>query len=312
MDFDPVSIIENAPVSETFFQGFTEHYVDVPEGRVFCRVAGSGPPLLLLHGYPQTSAIWHRVAPVLAGSYTVICADLRGYGRSCKPAATPDHSAHSKRAMAGDLLAMMDQFGFHRFLVGAHDRGARVAHRMAADNPDRVLAAAILDIAPTREMYRETTMAFAKAYYHWFFLIQDAPYPERIIAQDPDYYLFRKCGSGSAGVAPFARQALMEYRDAFRDPDAISSSCEDYRAAASIDIRHDDEDTSKLAMPVHVLWGDHGAVGPNFDVLGLWRERAEQVEGHGLPGGHYLAEELPDAVLAEWIPFFDKISQSAI
>ncbi len=291
------------------FPGFTEHRVATPGAEIFCRVGGSGPALLLLHGYPQTSAMWNRVAPELAKSYTVVAADLRGYGRSAKPATTPDHAPYSKRAMAADMAAVMTRFGHERFFVGAHDRGARVAHRLAADFPARVRALATLDIAPTREMYRNTTEAFARAYWHWFFLIQKAPFPEHMIEADPKAYWLKKCGSGSAGMTPFAAEALDEYLAAFADPATIHGSCEDYRAAATIDLDHDDADgDTKLPMPVHALWGERGIIGKCFDPLALWRQRAEHVTGGPLPGGHYLAEECPDLVIAEFTRFFAKVA----
>ncbi len=294
----------------TLFPGFSEHRVATGDGiEIFCRVGGDGPAVLLLHGYPQTSAMWHRVARDLARDYTVVCADLRGYGRSSKPATTDDHAPYSKRAMAADMAAAMSHFGAERFFVGAHDRGARVAHRLAADFPDRVRALATLDIAPTREMYRNTTEAFARAYWHWFFLIQKAPFPERMIGADPEAYWRKKCGSGSAGMTPFAPEALEEYLACFADPATIHGSCEDYRAAALIDIDHDDADGAfKLPMPVRALWGANGIIGKCFDPLALWRQRAERVGGHALPGGHYLAEECPDLVIAEFRDLFSTVA----
>jgi haloacetate dehalogenase len=301
---DPALILQTAPAAPAYFAGFAEEFIPVPGGEIFCRIGGSGPPLLLLHGYPQTSAMWHRIAPELAQHHTVIAADLRGYGRSFKPASTADHAAYSKRAMARDMIALMTHLGHDRFAIGAHDRGARVGHRLAADHPHRVRALATLDIAPTREMYAHTTAGFAMAYWHWYFLIQPAPFPERLIGADPDGFWCRKCCSGTAGATAFARQALEEYLAAFRDPAVIHASCEDYRAAATLDIAHDDADPSKLHMPLLALWGQHGAIETHFDCLALWRQRATQVQGRALPGGHYLAEELPDQVLAEWRAFF--------
>lgn len=306
---DPTSVLNAAPVALAFFEGFEECVVKVNGSHVFCRIKGSGPPLLLLHGYPQTSAMWHRLAPVLAQSYRVICADLRGYGRSAKPATDATHSPYTKRAMAGDLVAMMTALGHDRFLIGAHDRGARVAHRLAADHPERVLGLSLLDIAPTREMYRHTNSGFATAYWHWFWLIQKAPFPETMIGHDPRGFWIKKCCSGSAGAAPFARQALVEYLEAFDDPAVINGSCEDYRAAATTDIAHDDADPARLKMPVQVLWGADGVIEAHFECLALWRERAEDVLGYALPGGHYLAEEVPEAVLAAWVPFFAQVAR---
>ena len=261
--------------------------------------------MLLLHGYPQTHAMWHRVAPLLADRFTVVAADLRGYGASSKPPSVPDHANYSKRAMAADMLAVMRALGHERFDLCGHDRGGRVAHRLAADHPDAVRRLALLDIAPTREMYAGTTDGFARAYWHWFLLIQPAPFPEWMIGADPDAYWLKKCGSGSAGLTPFAPEALEQYVAAFRDPDTIRASCEDYRAAAGIDIAHDDADGDvRLPMPLLALWAKHGAIEAHFDCLALWRQRARDVRGHALPGGHYLAEELPDRVAAELTAFF--------
>jgi haloacetate dehalogenase len=288
------------------FPGFTEALVSVPEGEVFVRFGGSGAPLLLLHGYPQTSAIWHRMTGHLTDRFTVICADLRGYGRSSKPASTPDHASYSKRAMAVDLVAMMSALGHERFLVGAHDRGARVAHRLALDHPARVRALAVLDIAPTREMYALADTPFAQTYWHWYWLTQPAPFPERLIGADPRFFWLKKCGSQLAGMAPFHWAALNEYLERFCDPDVIRGSCEDYRAALTIDIAHDDADGDrKVDCPLQALWGANGAIEAHFDALDLWRRRASNVSGKSLPGGHYLAEELPEQVAAEWRPFFD-------
>lgn len=304
---DARAALDAAAPAESFFEGFGERRIAVPGGAVFCRIGGSGPPLLLLHGYPQTSAMWHRLAPVLARDHTVICADLRGYGRSGKPPTDAAHAPYSKRAMAGDLLAAMDALGHDRFLVGAHDRGARVGHRMAADHPGRVAALATLDIAPTREMYAHGDAAFAATYWHWYWLIQPAPLPESLIGADPAGYWLWKCGRGSAGLAPFARQALAEYLDAF-GPATIHASCEDYRAAWSIDRAHDDAETAPMTVPLLALWGAEGAIERHFDCLALWRMRAERVEGRSLPGGHYLAEERPRDVLEAWRPFFARMA----
>ena len=296
-------LLERAPGAASFFDGFQEHSVTVSTGQeVFYRIGGSGPPLLLLHGYPQTSAMWHAVAPRLAETYTVICPDLRGYGRSSKPKL--DIAGYSKRAMGSDIFALLDNLGIGRVLIGAHDRGARVAHRMAADAPDRVRALSILDIAPTREMYAHATSAFAADYWHWYWLIQPAPRPERQIGADPDAYWIEKCCKTMEDPHPFARQALVEYLTAFRDPAAIHGSCQDYRAAYTVDIADDDTDQSLLSVPFQALWGKAGAIEAHFDCLALWRLRAQQVEGCALEGGHYLAEESPEAVLEQWLPFF--------
>lgn len=276
---------------------------------IFARIGGAGPPLLLLHGYPQTGAMWAKAAPVLATSYTLICPDLRGYGRSSKPPSDGEHAAYSKREMAADMVALMTALGYDRFQLCGHDRGGRVAHRLALDAPDRVLKVATLDIAPTREMYRDTDAAFARAYWHWFFLIQPAPMPERMISADPDAYLRWKCGLGSAGMTPFSDEALAEYLAAWRDPETVRAACEDYRAGAGLDIAHDNADGAgggaRLEMPLLALWGAHGVVAACFDTLALWRERADDVRGWALPTGHYMAEERPDLVAEALIGFFD-------
>lgn len=290
------------------FSGFEETYLDGAGTKIFLRQGGGldAPPLLLLHGYPQSSAMWAGVAPILAQHYRVVRPDLRGYGRSGKPASDPEHETYSKRRMARDILAVMQQLGHRRFLVGAHDRGARVAHRLAMDHPDAVAALSLLDIAPTREMYANTSAAFAEAYWHWFFLIQPYPLPETMIGQDPAGYWKLKCFKQSGGANPFSEAALAEYLNAFTDPAAIHASCEDYRAAATIDIRHDDEDGArKLAMPLQVLWAKQGTIERCFDALALWRLRARQVVGEALDATHYLAEEIPEEVAAKMLGFFE-------
>ncbi|MDM7949649.1 alpha/beta hydrolase [Hydrogenophaga sp.] len=271
------------------------------------RSGGEGPPLLLLHGHPQSMAMWHRVAPRLAEHFRVVMMDLRGYGDSGRPAADAKHLAHSKRVMAQDAVAVMRAHGFDQFAVLAHDRGARVAHRLAADHPQSVSRLMLLDIAPTLAMYQQTNEAFARAYWHWFFLIQPPPLPEALIASDPVRYLTSVMGSRHAGLAAFDPAALAEYARCIALPGTAEAMCEDYRASASIDLEHDRADVAcghQLTQPLRVLWGEHGTVARCFDVLALWRERAQHVSGDTLPCGHYLAEEAPDALLAQAIPFF--------
>jgi haloacetate dehalogenase len=271
------------------------------------RVAGEGSPLLLLHGHPQSMAMWHRVAPELAQTHRVVLMDLRGYGDSSRPAADPEHLNHSKREMALDAIAVMQQHGFDRFDVLAHDRGARVAHRLAMDHPLSVQRLMLLDIAPTLAMYEQTSESFARAYWHWFFLIQPSPLPEALLDAGPAQYVRSVMGSRHAGLAAFAPEALAEYVRCAELPGTSVSICEDYRASATIDLEHDRADVAagrKLAQPLRVLWGEHGAVARCFDVLSLWRERALDVSGHALPCGHYLAEELPESVMAEAQTFF--------
>ncbi len=292
------------------FDGFEERFMQGQGARLFLRIGGrrDAPPLLLLHGYPQTSAMWRDMAPLLAAHYRVICPDLRGYGRSDKPASDLTHQTYSKRAMAEDLVAVMEELGHQHFLIGAHDRGARVAHRLAMDHPERVGALSLLDIAPTREMYANTTAAFAKAYWHWFFLIQPHPIPETMIGRDPVSFWKLKCFNQSGGGNPFGGEALQEYLDCFSDPAAVHASCEDYRAAASIDIAHDDADGArKLAMPLQLLWAKKGTIERCFDALALWRLRAEEVEGEALEATHYMAEEIPETVAEKMREFLDSL-----
>ncbi|SFU47919.1 alpha/beta fold hydrolase [Pseudoduganella namucuonensis] len=267
---------------------------------------GGGPALLLLHGHPQTHAIWHKVAAELARHFTVVAADLRGYGDSGKPQGLPDHSNYSKRAMAADQLGLMRQLGFERFAVLAHDRGARVGYRMALDHPEAVTRLVTLDIAPTLAMYEKTTMAFATAYYHWFFLIRPAPFPETMINAHPGEYLRHTIGGRSAGLAPFTPEAYAEYLRCIEDPATVHGICEDYRASAGIDLEHERADIAagrKIDCPMLALWGAQGAVGKCFDPLAEWQVLARDVRGLALDCGHYIPEEAPQALLAQALPF---------
>lgn len=278
--------------------------------RLRARRAGSGPPLLLLHGHPQTHAMWHRVAPALAERFEVVLMDLRGRGDSARPPASADHVLYSKRAMAGDAVAVMRHFGHPRFGVLAHDRGARVAHRLALDHPQAVTRMMLLDIAPTLAMYEGTGEDFARSYWHWFFLIQPAPTPERAIEADPAAWVREGMGSRHAGLAPFAPEALAEYERCLALPGSATAVCEDYRASATIDLDHDRADRAagrRVTAPLRVLWGAQGVVGRCFDVMALWRAAAENVSGTALPCGHYIAEELPGALLDEAHSFFGDI-----
>ena len=291
------------------FHEFVHERIEGDGATLFVRRAGpqDAPPIVLLHGYPQTSAMWHGVAPILARSYQVICPDLRGYGQSDKPASNASHQPYSKRVMANDIVAVMRRLGHERFLIGAHDRGARVAHRLGLDHPDQVAAMILLDIAPTREMYAHTSVEFARAYWHWFFLTQPSPLPEKMIGADPEVFWKLKCFNQAKGKTPFSPEALAEYLSAFADPDAIHASCEDYRAAASIDIEHDDADLGrKLAIPILALWAKRGVIETCFDALSLWRQRAEKVEGEALDATHYMAEEIPEEVAARMSDFFSR------
>ncbi len=284
--------------------GFEQTRIATSGAEINVRKAGSGPPLLLLHGYPQTHVMWHKIAPKLAERFTVVLTDLRGYGDSAKPPSTDDHAPYSKRAMAQDQVEVMAAFGFERFAVVGHDRGARVTHRMALDHPERVTKATVLDIAPTLHMYEHADMAFASAYYHWFFLIQPYDIPERLIGNDPDYYLDKKIGKWSKTEACFDPDAIAEYKRCFADPATIHATCEDYRAAAGIDLEHDRADLErKIACPVLALWGAKGVIERTYDTLAVWGERAESVTGKALPCGHFLAEEAPEETLAELLAF---------
>lgn len=289
------------------FEGFTTASVNGPAGTLHTLRGGRGAPLLLLHGHPQTHVMWHAVAPELAKTFTVVTMDLRGYGDSVRLPADAEHRAYSKRAMALDAVAVMRHHGFAQFQVLAHDRGARVAHRLAVDHPAMVQRLMLLDVAPTLAMYDNTSEAFARAYWHWFFLIQPPPLPEGLIDSDPVRYIHSVMGKRHAGLAAFAPAALAEYERCARIPGTATSICEDYRAAATIDLAHDRGDVAagrQLAQPLHVLWAEHGAVGQCFDVLRLWRERATDVSGGSLPCGHYMAEEAPALLLAQAHKFF--------
>jgi haloacetate dehalogenase len=265
---------------------------------IHCAIAGNGPPLLMLHGYPQTHSMWHRVAPDLARDHSVVCADLRGYGDSSKPQGLPDHSNYSKRVMALDMVGAMRALGHERFHVIGHDRGGRVAHRLARDHGQRVRSLTVIDICPTLKMYEATNMAFARAYYHWFLFIQPAPLPERMIAAVGLEGIFGRMHSAmGTGSGVFAPAALKEYRRCF-DAKTIHASCEDYRASAGIDLVHDRADAGrKLAMPVLAIWGTRGVVGKMFDCLGDWREVAQDVTGVALDSGHFVPEEQAPGVV---------------
>ena len=290
------------------FENYVPFTVDANGVSIFGMKGGNGPPLLLLHGHPQTHEIWHRLADVLAQHFTVIATDLRGYGASGKPPSDAQHLPYSKRAMAADQVAVMQHFGFEHFMVCAHDRGARVAHRMAVDFPQAVDRLMLLDIAPTLAMYEATDRTFATAYFHWFLLIQPEPLPELLIGSQPDAYVERVMGSRHAGLAPFAPHALQAYRDALKQPGAVHAMCEDYRASATIDLEHDRADIecgNKIACPLRVLWGAEGVIEKNFKALDEWRRVARDVSGRKMPAGHYIAEEVPDELLAEMLAFFE-------
>lgn len=294
------------PLPAEFSSGTTE-IGGVPIHHV---VSGSGPPVLLLHGYPQTHLIWHHVAPELARDHTVVLADLRGYGASGVPPSAPDHGPYSKRAMAIDQLGLMTHLGFDRFAVVGHDRGARVAHRMALDAPERVRAVAVLDIVPTRLIFQRVDAAFGSAYYHWFFLAAPHPLPERLITADPRSWVTLRMRARHGGGTPFDPVAVEAYVAGMSDPGRVHASCEDYRAAASIDLEHDDADAQagrRVTCPVLVLWGSKGFVGRGYDVLECWREYADDVSGAALDCDHYLPEEAPVDVTKQVRAFLARV-----
>jgi haloacetate dehalogenase len=281
----------------SLFPGFERSRIGVSGASINLVHGGTGPAVLLLHGYPQTHCIWHRVAPLLAKHYTVVATDLRGYGDSSKPAGLPDHGNYSKRAMALDQLEVMQALGHSEFHLVGHDRGGRVAHRLALDHPQRVKKLAVLDISPTRTMFEHTDRAFAKANFHWFFLIQPAPFPETLIGADPKFFMHYQMGRRYGGLKVFAPEAMAEYLRCFSDPATIHASCEDYRAAESIDLAHDAADMAKrIECPVLALWGKQGVIEQQFDCLADWRAVARDVRGVALDCGHYLPEEQPDDV----------------
>jgi haloacetate dehalogenase len=293
-------------------EGFTESIITViTEGvpiDIAYQTAGSGPPILLLHGFPQTKAIWRHIAPQLAKQFTVVLTDLRGYGASSKPAGQADHSTYSKRVMAADQHAVMQALGHQKFSLLGHDRGGRVGHRLAMDYPESVERLMVLDISPTLTMYENTNMEFAKGYWHWFFLIQAHPIPETLIGANPEFWLRNHMGR-HAGTGIFDSLSWAEYLAGASNPESMHAMCEDYRAAASIDLIHDRADRDagkKLAMPLRVLWGQHGLVAKCFSPIEDWNRVATDVSGRAVPCGHYIPEELPDELLAEAERFFSE------
>lgn len=288
-----------------FENEFTQTEIKTSGAKINVIHGGEGKPLLLLHGYPQTHVIWHKIAPLLIENFHVICPDLRGYGDSSKPKSTNNHYPYSKREMALDMIEMMETLGYKEFFVAGHDRGARVVHRMILDYPQCIKKACVMDIAPTHYMFKNTNQAFATGYYHWFFLIQPDGLPEKMIGNDPIYYLHEKLKRWSAPDTIFDKKAVAEYERCFSKPESIHSSCEDYRAAAGIDLIHDEEDINKkIECPLLVLWGAKGFVHRSYDVLNVWKNYATQVEGKSLDCGHFLPEESSDEVCKELFQFF--------
>jgi len=291
-----------------FFDGFTLSRIAVPGGTIRARRGGSGPPLLLLHGNPQSHCNWHRVAPALAEHFTVVCPDLRGYGESFKPPATADHAPYAKREMAKDMVAVMAQFGHHRFRLAGHDRGGRVAHRLALDFPQCVERLAVLDIIPTIEHFERANMDFGLGYYHWFWFAQPHPFPETLINAAPEQWFHSHTNRSPRPSDLFHPEALADYLAAARRPANISGMCEDYRAATTIDLVHDRASRAageKIRCPMLALWGSKGRIGAWYDALGIWRQYCSAtVTGGPVESGHYLPEEAPEAVIDRFTRFF--------
>lgn len=291
------------------FSGFREVRVPAPRGPVLARVGGSGPPLLLLHGYPETHLMWHAVAPLLAARFTVVVADLPGYGASFRPPVTADHAGHAKRALAEDLVAAMAALGHATFAVAGHDRGGRVAYRMALDHPVVVTALAVLDVVPTGEVWRRADAALALGYWHWAFLAQPAPLPERLILGDPDGFWIAAERMGLKRGDPRYPDALLgAYRAQLDDPAFVTAMCEDYRAGATVDREHDDADRGRrtIACPARTLWAGEGALPRLYaDPIDPWRAYAPQIGGRAVEGAsHFLVEDAPEQVAADLMTFF--------
>ncbi len=287
------------------FEGFARRRIIVDDVEIALVAAGDGPPLLLLHGYPQNHVMWHKIAPSLARQFTVVATDLRGYGESSKPESDAEHAAYSKRAMAADQVAVMTALGFEKFMVAGHDRGGRVAHRMALDHPDRVQKLSVLDIVPTYQIFTDIEQKLATAYYHWFFLIQPEPFPETMIANSLEFYLRTIMGRLTRSENAITEDAFAHYLKCLRDPATIHATCEDYRAAATIDLRHDGASRDqKITCPLLALWGRRAVMEAMYDVLAVWREWAIDVSGQSVDCGHFLPEEAPDETADALVDFF--------
>lgn len=287
-----------------FFPGFKPIRIATSGAEINGVIGGSGPPLLLLHGWPQSHVEWHRVAPVLARHFTVIATDLRGYGDSSIPAEGSRHEGYSKREMARDQIEVMRSLGFDRFAVAGHDRGARVGQRMAMDYPDAVTRLALIDVVPAYTLYTHLTKEFATVYYHWFLLVQPSPLPETILGNSAEFFLRTWAFSGLIPEVITA-EAFAEYLRCFKNPATLHAMCEDYRAGAAIDLEHEKNDLDKkMHCPVLVLWGGKGAMGLLYDVLAQWQDRALHVRGKAFDGGHWLPEQFPEDISAELAAFF--------
>ena len=289
---------------DSLFPGFQQQRIETSGAIINLVAGGSGPPLLLAHGFPQCLVMWHKVAPALAEDFTVIVPDLRGYGDSSKPATDGNHGPYSKRSMAQDLVEVMQQLGYQRFSVCAHDRGARVAHRMALDHADRIMRLMLIDILPTLKLFRETDAEFAMTYWHWFFLSQPAPLPETLLGSSPDFFMGLLQRYAAPGT--FTPEAIAYYRRTIADRATLHAACEDYRAAATVDLRHDEADLDhRIECPLHILWGSKNPAYRRHDVIAVWQERARQkVTGRPMESGHFVPEELPGETIGEVRAFF--------
>jgi haloacetate dehalogenase len=288
-----------------FFPGFEHRRITTSGADINLAFGGSGPPLLLLHGYPQTHLMWRKVAPRLAAEFTVVVPDLRGYGDSSKPPAGPDNANYAKRALAQDQVETMAALGFERFAVAGHDRGARVAHRLARDHADRVERLALLDIVPTLYRFETIDQKAATSSWHWFFLIQPGGLPERLIGAETEFFLRHQLGALLRDPKVLEPEAWAEYLRCFKNPETIRATCAEYRAGASIDLVHDRGDRGRrITMPLLMLWGQRSSQGSGYDVLGVWRDHAEDVTGHGIDSGHFIPEEAPDEAYRALRDFF--------
>ena len=287
------------------FEGFERRHLETPGADINLVVGGAGPPLLLLHGYPQTHVMWHKVAAALAERHTLVITDMRGYGDSAKPAGDPQHLNYAKRTMAADQVTVMNALGFDRFSLAGHDRGARCAHRLVLDHGERIDSVAFLDIVPTFDAWERSDRRHAWTSFHWYFLAQDPELPEVMIGADPDFWLSKMLEKWGADMSAFTPEAMAEYLRCFRDPASIHATCEDYRAGYTIDITHDAADRNrKIECPVLVLWGERAGSARNHAVLEIWNDRAQDVRGRPLTCGHFLAEEQPEETARELLAFF--------
>ena len=288
-----------------FFPGFEDRRIETSGASINLVTGGSGPPLLLLHGYPQTHLMWRKLAPRLAAEFTVVAPDLRGYGDSSKPPAGPDNANYSKRSLAQDQVETMAALGFERFAVAGHDRGARVAHRLARDHPERIERLALLDIVPTLYRFETIDQKAATSSWHWFFLIQPSGFPERLIGAEAEFFLRHQLGALLREPAKLAPEAFAEYLRCFKNPETIRATCDEYRAGATIDLIHDRADRGhRLTMPLLMLWGERSSQGSGYDILSVWRDHAEDVTGHAVNSGHFLAEEAPEDTYRALRDFF--------